>query len=87
MIEALIPYYYNKKESFETDKESSTIGTIVGLLVSWSIGIYAIYLSWKCNTKFDVSTGGKVFFSFWAWFFGLFYLIYYFIVKRTSCGF
>lgn len=49
------------------------------------IGIYAAYLSWTCNTAKGVDTVGKVIYSFFAFIFGGFYLIYYFLVNRP-CG-
>lgn len=75
-------------EGFVVNDASSANGIEAALwaLISLFIGIYAVYLSWSCNTKEGVSVIGKIFFAFWAWVFGLFYLIFYWIVRSASCG-
>ena len=73
-------------ENFETSSDDGSVAaSIIGSFISFFIGIYALYLSWSCNTKENVSGIGKVFFAFWAWFFGIFYLLYYWIARSRQC--
>ncbi len=50
---------------------------IAGQAFSLAIGIFAAYLSWTCNTIEGVDTPLKVLYAFFAFSFGILYLIYY----------
>jgi len=48
------------------------------------IGIVAALLSWYSNSALGYSTMEKIFFSVFAFFFGILYLFYYFIVRYNE---
>jgi hypothetical protein len=68
--------------------ESITIiksGNGTGLQIfSIIIGIIAAVLSWYSNTGLGYTTLEKIFFSVFAFFFGILYLFYYFIVRYNE---
>lgn len=53
-------------------------------VASLLIGLIGIYLSWSCNTLQGYNVFAKVVFAFFAWFFGLLYLIVYWLF-RSPC--
>lgn len=67
-------------------EDSSEFG-IVNSLISFAIFIFAVYLSWNCNSKCFPSMSGfeKVFRAFFAGFFGTIYLLIYFISWSAGC--
>lgn len=64
---------------------SSTTVTVVASIISLLIGLYAAYLSWDCNSSYDMSTAAKVLYAVAAFIFGLAYLIFYAIVRAGTC--
>ena len=50
---------------------------VAGQAFSFAIGIFAAYLSWTCNTIDGVDTPLKVVYAFFAFSFGILYLMYY----------
>lgn len=70
--------YYGKKEKFTGGDNPGPISIVLGTLV----GIYAVYLSWSCNTKQGVNALAKVIYAIFAWIFGMLYLILYFLFRR-----
>ena len=60
----------------------------VSLMFTFAISIFCIYLSWTCNTAAKIDTPLKVLYAFFAWFFGIFYLIFYFFNNYLGkqCG-
>jgi hypothetical protein len=77
---------FDKKDESNKKDNSITVGSIISAIISVAIGCYAVYLSWTCNTAAGVSTGMKVFFAFFAFIFGLIYLLFYLIVNYGKCG-
>jgi hypothetical protein len=61
--------------------KQNILSTLLSLIIMGS----CIYLSWTCNTKQGIDVIMKVFYAFWAAFFNMFYLIYYFLVRQQSC--
>ena len=57
----------------------------VNFIISAVIGGFAAYLSWKCNTLTETNIILKVIFAIFAFLFGLFYLILYFIFRWGDC--
>lgn len=73
----------DKVEGFTSNNAGvSVVSSIIGLLIS----CYAVYLSWTCNTAMGVNTGLKIVFAFFAFIFGLLYLIFYVLVNAGRCG-
>ena len=70
------------REKFQAEKQASSAITVV---VSLGISIYAVYLSWTCNTASGYPTVKKVIFAFFAFVFGLLYLIFYLLVNMGRC--
>lgn len=60
---------------------AKTIWMIVYIVILVGIGAYSAYISWEANTLAGWGTVAKVLFSFFAFLFGLSYLITYFIHK------
>lgn len=70
--------YRGGKEKFTGEDNPGPISILLGTLV----GIYAVYLSWSCNTKQGVDTLAKIIYAIFAWFFGMLYLVLYFLFRR-----
>ena len=65
---------------------TATLGpSYVGILLGIVIGVYAIYVSWTCNSASGISVPLKVFYAFFAYVFGLLYLILHFIFVGGRC--
>jgi len=58
---------------------------ILSTLFSLAIMTLCIYLSWTCNTKQGIDVVMKVVYAFFAAFFNIFYLAYYFLVRKGTC--
>jgi uncharacterized membrane protein len=88
---AAVKLYQNNKESFgdsPSTQNNSVIQSrvrIVSALVSISISLYAVYLSWSCNTSLGINTGLKILYAFFAFIFGLLYLLFYLIFRIGQC--
>ena len=63
----------------------NTVATVVSSIIGVLIGMYAAYLSWSCNSAIGLDTPIKVFYAFWAFFFGLLYLIFYVLFRAGTC--
>jgi hypothetical protein len=48
-----------------------------------AISAYAAYLSWSCNTVKKVSIPFKLIYSFFAFMFGVLYVVFYGVFKET----
>lgn len=66
-----------KKEPYNRAPKQNIGSQIFSLLV----GIFAVYLSWNCNTVEGVSVPLKVLYAFFAFLFGPLYLIFYAIMR------
>lgn len=87
-----------KKEEFESQlpaarNADSYIGTterniLVGLtwIISLALSLIAFYLSWSCNTAMGYSLPLKALFGTGAFFFGLTYIVLYFIMRWDVCS-
>lgn len=75
----------SKKEKFTEDIDYQKIN-IIGYILIVSIGIYAAYLSYTCNSKENINGVLKVIYAILAYIFGLFYLLYYFLFKNEHCS-
>ena len=58
---------------------------IVSSVISVVIGLYAVYLSWSCNSALGLGTGLKLLYALFAFIFGLLYLIFYLIFRAGTC--
>jgi len=77
--------YENSQQSKKEEK--TTYGPFANLF-SLLVAVLAVYLSWTCNNNCFPNMGmvEKVLRAFFAGFFGLFYLIIYFIAWSSSCS-
>jgi len=55
-------------------------------LLALIIAIFAVYLSWSCNTANGETMGMKVLYALFALLFAPFYLIYYLLVRKDQCA-
>jgi hypothetical protein len=62
------------KENFNDDNNNFSIGDLLWRLIWLGLSIYAVYLSWNCESNKVYSTVTRVFFACFAWFFGIFYI-------------
>jgi hypothetical protein len=67
------------------DEPKLTASTIISMIIGISIGIFAAYLSWRCNSKLNYTTWLKVLYAFLAYVFGLLYIILHFIFRYDVC--
>ena len=78
---------YANKETFDDNTTTAnTSYSIATLIISLLISFYAVYLSWSCNTTLGINTGLKVLYAFFAFIFGLLYLIFYLIFRAGQCN-
>lgn len=84
-----------KKESFDeqTTNADSYIGNternvLIGLtwIISLILSIVAFWLSWTCNTAMGYNLALKALFGAGAFFFGLTYIVLYFIMRWDVCS-
>ena len=78
------PSKTEKKEQFNSDTSYSVVH-FISIIVSLVIGCIAATLSWNCNTAKGVNIGLKIIFAFFAFIFGLIYIILY-LVFLSDCG-
>jgi apolipoprotein N-acyltransferase len=69
-------------EKFSSPDDTSSVAFIFSLMV----GIFCIYLSWTCNTSLNAETPLKIMYAFFAWLFGIFYLMFYFVANYLGTG-
>ncbi len=69
----------------QTGPKKSMFDKLKGNVFSLIIGLVAAYLSWTCNTTFGVSFPLKIIYALFAYIFGLFYIIIYFIFLKGKC--
>ena len=79
----------NKKKE-ETFEDSATTTTTASYLVSSAVsvlfGIFAVYLSWSCNTEAGINVGLKIVYAFFAFIFGGIYLLFYLLFRAGRCA-
>lgn len=78
----------NNNQSFgEKIKNKITNGAIISLIFFLVFSMYAVYLSWSCNSNCYPGMGNveKIFRTIGAGFGNLGYLITYFIYWRPQC--
>lgn len=84
-VETVLKYRTSNFADSNNNTEKITTSTIISMIIGISIGLFAAYLSWKCNTKFKYSTWLKVLYAFLAYIFGLIYIILHFIFRYDVC--
>jgi len=75
---------YINKENFSTTKSSSSVS--IGNIIALLIGIYSAYLSWSCNSAEGTNIIFRIIWAFFAFIFGIFYLIFYYLVRSGACN-
>ena len=68
-----------------TPTKKITAFRIIYSIISFAVSVYAVYLSWSCNTAANVNVLLKVIYAFFAFIFGFLYLIFYFIFRAGTC--
>lgn len=89
LVQSMLEKTEDKKESFTNYNSSGDTSITYTVLIFWVVlGIFAVYLSWTCNTASKAPTFLKIIYAFFAWFFGIFYLIFYFFYNYLGkqCG-
>ena len=76
----------NKEKFDNTTSQSSSTYSIPALIVSLLISLYAVYLSWSCNSALNMNVGLKLLYAFFAFLFGFIYLIFYLIFRAGQCN-
>lgn len=89
----LIKYLSKLEEADDNKNKKSTVEnfgmnniTTMGNVISLLIGGYAAYLSYTCNTKYNIDEPIKIIYSIFAFSFGLLYLIYFVLFRSDYCG-
>jgi hypothetical protein len=78
-------YLLNRNNAKEHLNEESKKTLPLINLIFLAIGVYAVYLSWTCNTAKGVSVFMKIIFALFAWSFSIIYLCLYFLFIKNSC--
>jgi hypothetical protein len=82
-----VKLYEKRTEKFEDAGKKSGMSAfqIVSYAISLAACVYAVYLSWTCNTAAGVNVALKVVYAFFAFIFGFLYLIFYLIFRSGTC--
>lgn len=84
MILSYLAYKYKPQEKEEfSNSDDVGLAILIGNIIGIAISFYAAYLSLQCNDPNSSQIANFVW-AFFAFFFGLFYLIYYFFVNYLS---
>lgn len=75
-----------KEETFEDSAATSTASYLVSSAVSILFGIFAVYLSWSCNTEAGINIGLKIVYAFFAFIFGGIYILFYLLFRAGRCA-
>jgi hypothetical protein len=70
----------DRKEKFVSGSDNNVL--LFGIVLAICMGIYAGYLSYECSSKHEEPIILKLLYSVLAFIFGLFYLLYYFLLKH-----
>lgn len=81
LIVAKIVKDRKKKEHFQS-KGWSIVG-VIWSVITFLLSIYAVYVSWNCNTANEVNAILKTIYALFAFMFGWLYLIIHYIF--SSC--
>jgi hypothetical protein len=76
----------NKKQHNIEEFASQYEVSLTVFTIAMVISIFCIYLSWTCNTIMQTDTFLKIIYAFFAWFFGIFYLVFYFFNNYLGNG-
>ncbi len=71
-------------QKIEVEKKEQFVSSFN--IVSFIISVFAVYLSWTCNTAAGMHVVMKVIYGFFAFVFGFLYLMYYLLVRSDVCG-
>lgn len=79
--------YYVDANAQEQEQQSMSI-SVMDILI-FLISCYAAYLSWSCNSAKGVQFLSKVVYAFFAFLFGVMYVVFYGVFKEklTPCKF
>ncbi|AGE57786.1 hypothetical protein ATCVNTS1_837R [Acanthocystis turfacea Chlorella virus NTS-1] len=56
---------------------------LIQLILSIGISLYAAHLSWSCSAGEDMFI--RVLSALFAWFFGVIYILYFALIRSSSC--
>lgn len=76
---------FMKDSKTDDSDQKITASTVISMIIGISIGVFAAYLSWRCNSKLNYSIGLKVLNAVLAYIFGLVYIILHFIFRYDVC--
>jgi hypothetical protein len=77
------PSTTSSKKIEEVEKTEQLVSSFN--IVSFIISVFAVYLSWTCNTAAGMHVVMKVIYGFFAFIFGFIYLMYYLLVRSDIC--
>jgi len=77
------PATTSSKKIEEIEKKEQVVSLFN--IVSSIISVFAVYLSWTCNTAAGMHVVMKVIYGFFAFIFGFLYLMYYLLVRSDVC--
>ena len=82
-----VKLYQKRTEKFEDTNKKSSMSALQVVIYAISLAacVYAVYLSWTCNTAAGVNVALKVLYAFFAFIFGFLYLIFYMIFRSGAC--
>jgi len=84
----MIEFFCLKSLSSSNSEENDCISVadVASFVFYLLMSSYALYLSWSCNSAKGVSVLGKLFYGFFAFNFGIVYLIFYMIFVSGTCA-
>jgi len=81
-----IAEHKNKVEKMNSNPNPKEYGVFnSGTILCILIGAYAAYVSYECNSKKNMPELTKIIFAIFAYVFGLFYLIYFYLFQYDKC--
>lgn len=87
LIVSKVKEHFGYSDSDRIEKEQMSI-SLMDILI-FLISCYAAYLSWSCNSAKGVQFLSKVVYAFFAFLFGVLYVVFYGVFKEklTPCKF
>jgi|694.fasta_scaffold61631_3 hypothetical protein len=86
MLTAIGMYlYYNRNRLTPSPKkdESNKMNGMAGIILL-GIALFAVYLSWSCNTQQGIKGGMRIFYAFGAFIDNINYVLNYYIFQRNT---
>ena len=80
---SMVQKMQNKQNPEKFADEATTAAASTGGALGFIVAALAAVIAWQCNKGESMLM--RIFYTFVAYIFGVLYLVYYFLMKRSSC--